>query len=65
MGRPRKLNAEQEREVWHRYQSGEKVSAIANVMKLPYMIVYMSIRRETNGPTKTGRTEHVTESTNS
>lgn len=63
MGRPRKLTAEQEAEVWNRYQSGEKVSAIAKAMSLPYMIVYTSIRRETNGPTKHGRTEQTTEST--
>ncbi len=46
MGRPRKLTAEQEAEVWNQYQSGTKVAAIAREMQLPYMLVYLSIKRE-------------------
>lgn len=64
MGRPRKLTAEQEAEVWNRYQSGEKIAKIAKAMNLPYIQVYTSIRRETNGPTKSGRIEPSSESGN-
>jgi len=52
MGRPRKLTAEQENEIWRLFTEGVKPSKIAKQMDLPYMIVYNSVRRETDGPTR-------------
>ena len=46
MSRPRKLNAEQEANIWMQYQNGVKIKLIAVAMGLPYQLVYQSIKRE-------------------
>lgn len=46
MGRPRKLTAEQENEVYRRLQEGEKPSVIAKDLGVSYHIVYAVKVRE-------------------
>ena len=45
-GRPRKLTAEQEAQIWSQYQDGISIKLIAAAMGLSYQLVYLSIKRE-------------------
>ena len=60
MGRPRKLSAEQEQEVWNLHVEGLTPAKIAKQLNLPYMLVYTSLKREKNA---TRTTTETTEST--
>ncbi len=47
MGRHRKLTAEQENQIWFQYMTGDKsIATIANELNVPYMLAYLSIKRE-------------------
>lgn len=60
MGRPRKLSAEQEQEVWNLHVEGLTPAKIAKQLNLSYMLVYTSLKREKNA---TRTTTETTENT--
>ena len=56
MGRPRKLSAEQEQEVWNLHVEGLTPAKIAKQLNLSYMLVYTSLKREKNATRTTTET---------